>query len=62
MFIFPDVLEQLGIAGEQVDAFVAGIKNDGRVLIPEIQIEVEGETRVYSLLSTRTKDSGILLP
>ena len=54
---FPDVLEQLGIAGEQVDAFVAGIKNDGRVLIPEIQIEVEGETRVYSLLSTRTKDS-----
>ena len=32
-------------------------KNDGRVLIPEIQIEVEGETRVYSLLSTRTKDS-----
>lgn len=54
---FPDVLEQLGIAGEQVDAFVAGIKNDGHVLIPEIQIEVEGETRVYSLLSTRTKDS-----
>ena len=54
---FPDVLEQLGIAGEQVDAFVAGIKNDGRVLIPEIQIEVEGKTRVYSLLSTRTQDS-----
>ncbi len=54
---FPDVLEQLGIAGEQVDAFVTGIKNDGRVLIPEIQIEVEGETRVYSLLSTRTQDS-----
>jgi len=53
---FPDVLEQLGIAGEQIDAFVAGIKNDGHVLIPEIQIEVEGETRVYSLLSTRTKD------
>ena len=53
---FPDVLEQLGIAGEQVDAFVAGINNDGRVLIPEIQIEVEGEAKVYSLLSTRTKD------
>ena len=54
---FPDVLEQLGITGEQIDAFVAGIRNDGRVLIPEIQIEVEGETRVYSLLSTRTQDS-----
>ena len=54
---FPDVLEQLGVSGEQVDHFVHEIKNEGRVLIPEVQIELEGDVRVYSLLSTRTTDS-----
>ena len=54
---FPDVLEQLGVSGEQIDHFVREIKKEGRVLIPEVQIEIEGDVRVYSLLSTRTTDS-----
>tara|TARA_Y100001934_G_scaffold239157_1_gene292597 strand:- start:395 stop:1693 length:1299 start_codon:yes stop_codon:yes gene_type:complete len=54
---FPDVLEQLGVSGEQIDQFVHEIKKEGRVLIPEVQIEIEGDLRVYSLLSTRTTDS-----
>jgi len=53
----PDVLEQLGVSGEQVDHFVHEIKKEGRVLIPEVQIDIEGDVRVYSLLSTRTTDS-----
>ncbi|HAK51825.1 MAG TPA: adenylate/guanylate cyclase domain-containing protein, partial [Gammaproteobacteria bacterium] len=53
----PDVLEQLGVSGEQIDHFVREIKEEGQVLIPEVQIEIEGDVRVYSLLSTCTTDS-----
>ena len=53
---FPDVLEQLGVPGEQIENFVTGLKERGFVLIPEIRITVDGETRVFSLLSARTKD------
>ena len=54
---FPDVLEQLGVSGEQIDEFVLKIEKEGRVLIPEVQIDIDGEVRVYSLLSTRTADA-----
>jgi len=54
---FPDVLEQLGVSGEQIDQFVQEIEKEGRVLIPEVQIDIDGDARVYSLLSTRTTDS-----
>ena len=54
---FPNVLEQLGVSGEQIDIFVSEIENEGRVLIPEVKIETDGTVRVFSLLSTRTTDS-----
>jgi class 3 adenylate cyclase len=53
---FPDVLEQLGVPGAQIDDFVTGIKDRGSVLIPQIQIDVDGTPHMYSLLSTRTTD------
>ena len=53
---FPDVLEQLGIAGSQIDLWIKGIKEEGFVLIPKVEIETETGTRVYSLMSTRTVD------
>lgn len=53
---FPDVLEQLGVDSKQISDWVEGIKRDGQVLLPQIQITINGERRVYSLLSTRTKD------
>ena len=53
---FPEVLEQLGVRGAQIDSWVTGIKEDGRVMIPRIQIDVDGEARIYSLLSVRTTD------
>ncbi len=53
---FPDVLEQLGVPGKQIDEFVSGIKEKGSVLIPQIRIRMNECDRVFSLLSTRTKD------
>lgn len=53
---FPDVLEQLGVPGQQIEEFITGIKEKGSVLIPQIQITIDGELRVFSLLSTRTTD------
>ena len=53
---FPDVLEQLGVPGEQVELWMIGIKEKGSVLIPQIHIHANGESRVFSLMSTRTTD------
>jgi adenylate cyclase len=53
--LFPDVLEQLGVPGAQIEQFVRDIDGKGSVLIPEIRIEIGGNMRVFSLLSTRTR-------
>ncbi|HBR60535.1 MAG TPA: adenylate/guanylate cyclase domain-containing protein [Deltaproteobacteria bacterium] len=53
---FPDVLEQIGLPGRQIEEFVRDITEKGTVLIPEIIISINDEDRVYSLLSTRTKN------
>jgi class 3 adenylate cyclase len=53
---FPNVLEQLGVPGPQIDDWVTGIKEKGKVLIPQIKITIDGAPRTYSLLSTRTRD------
>ena len=54
---FPDVLLQLGIPGQQIETFIADLKQKGSVLIPELHITVDGEDRVYSLFSTCTKNA-----
>ncbi len=53
---FPDVLEQLGVPGAQIEDFVSNINGKGSVLIPAVHIHIDGEEHVYSLLSTRTQD------
>ena len=53
---FPDVLEQLGVPGAQIEDFVTNIEGKGSVLIPQVHIRIDDEERVYSLLSTRTHD------
>jgi class 3 adenylate cyclase len=53
---FPDVLEQIGLPGKQIEEFVRDINEKGKVLIPEVIIKINDEERVYSLLSTRTKN------
>lgn len=53
---FPDVLKQLDVSDHEIDIWEAGIIDKGFVLIPQIKIKTDGETRVYSLLSTMTHD------
>jgi class 3 adenylate cyclase len=53
---FPHVLEQLGVEAQYIDTFSAQLASDGHVLIPHIPIKVEGDDRVFSLMSTYTSD------
>ena len=53
---FPDVLSQIGINSETIDKFLSDINSEGRVLLSEILIPINGEDRFFSLLSTRTID------
>lgn len=53
---FPDVLEQLGVPGSQIDTWISGIREQGSVRIPEIHISDNGNSRVFALMSTWTKD------
>ncbi len=51
---FPDVLEQIGMPAKQIASFVTDLETKGSVLIPQLQIRIDGQDRVFSLLSTRT--------
>ena len=42
---FPDVLEQLGLPSRQIDEFVTGLNENGSILIPQIEIEIEGKAK-----------------
>jgi len=53
---FPDVLEQLRVPGAQIDTWISGIHEHGSVRIPEIHISDNGNSRVFALMSARTKD------
>ena len=53
---FPDVLRQLGVASEQIDLYVHSLATDGRVIIPQIPITMNGSQRVFALTSTYTHD------
>ncbi len=55
---FPDVLEQLGLPGEQIETWITGIRDQGSVALPKIEISANGESRFYSLMSARTVDDG----
>jgi len=57
---FPDVLEQLGVPGAQIETFISAINSKGSVLIPAVHIRRDGEDHVYSLLSARTHDEDFL--
>ncbi len=52
-----DVLEQLGLPGAQIDLFSSELEKNGSVLLPQVQVSVDGEDRVYSLLSACTHDN-----
>ena len=53
---FPNVLEQLGIPEEQILQFKSQIEEKGSVLIPQIKIIIDGQERMFSLLSAKTRN------
>ncbi len=54
---FPDVLEQLGVEATYIDSFSDQLKTEGRVFIPHIPLKVDGQDRIFSLMSTFTNDA-----
>ncbi len=55
MSIFFQLLEQLGVPEEQISQFQSELDKNGKVLIPQILINIDGEERIFSLLSAKTK-------
>ena len=53
---FPHVLEQLGVETDYIDSFSEQLERQGFVLIPHIPLTIDGERRVFSLMSTYTQD------
>ncbi len=53
---FPNVLEQLGVPEDQISQFKSELDKNGKVLIPQILINIDGKERIFSLLSAKTKN------
>ena len=53
---FLKVLEQLGVDSKQIKSFRRNLDNHGHVLIPKIPLNINGEEKVFSLLSAYTED------
>ena len=48
------ILEALGVPSEQIIEFKTTLDKQGKVFIPAIDTLINGEKRVFSLLSTKT--------
>ena len=51
------LLANLGVEQKTITDFRTTLDKDGKVLIPQIKIEINDEVRYFSLLSTKTKSS-----
>ena len=52
---FPNVLEQLGVPEDQISQFKSELDKNGKVLIPQILINIDGEIQeTYSSLTSPT--------
>lgn len=51
---FIKVLQELGVPSKQITTFKTRLGTQGKVFIPKINIVINGEKRVFSLLSTKT--------
>ena len=53
---FTSILEQLGVADEYIKNFKQNLEKNGFVIIPKIEIKIDKEIKVYSLLSAYTEN------
>ena len=51
---FLDILDQLGVPKTQIEEFKSSLKKTGQVIIPRVEISIDGVTKIYSLLSKVT--------
>tara|TARA_A100001011_G_scaffold254234_1_gene262551 strand:- start:109 stop:732 length:624 start_codon:yes stop_codon:yes gene_type:complete len=51
---FPDLLKNLGIPSDQIIMFQTDLKKRGKVFIPRVELFIDGEDKIFSLLSTQT--------
>ena len=51
---FPDLLRKLGIPSDQINKYKVDLEKNGRVFIPKIELRIDGENKIFSLLSTKT--------
>ena len=54
--LFPSILDQLGVPPSQIENFEKELTTKGRVIIPKIEINIEGQIKIYSLLSAYTEN------
>ncbi len=53
---FTSILEQLGVEDEYINNFKQNLEKNGFVIIPKIEIKIDNEIKVYSLLSAYTEN------
>ena len=53
---FTSILEQLGVGDEYIKNFQQNLEKNGFVIIPKIEIKIDNEIKVYSLLSAYTEN------
>ena len=51
---FPDLLKKIGIPSNQITAFKRDLNENGKVFIPRVELFIDGESKIFSLLSTKT--------
>ena len=51
---FPDLLESIGIPCDQITKFKKELTRKGKVFIPRVELSINGENKIFSLLSTKT--------
>jgi adenylate cyclase len=52
----PEVLERMGLPAKQVEQYKTGLAKDGSVLLPHVQVTIDGQDKVFSLLLTYTQN------
>ncbi len=53
---FTSILEQLGVGDEYIKNFKQNLEKNGFVIIPKIEIKIDNEIKIYSLLSAYTEN------
>ena len=51
---FPDLLKNMGIPSDQITMFKRDLNKKGKVFIPRVELFIDGQNKIFSLLSTKT--------